>query len=123
MPLVHQIVGACLKSLKALMMTFDEKVSLLWCVTYINETFYNTYQIYMKSVNLLKQFIILDHAKLAYFFSRGGGWNVTLVSRGHMWATQTPPLGPITPIGLTVRELDISLVSNYAYSTYTYVIF
>ena len=86
-------------------------------------TFYNTYQIYMKSVNLLKQFIILDHAKLAYFFSRGGGWNVTLVSGGHMWATQTPPLGPITPIGLTVRELDISLVSNYAYSIGTYVIF
>ena len=43
MPLVHQIVGAWLKSLKVLMMTFDEKVSLLWCVTYINETYVRIY--------------------------------------------------------------------------------
>ena len=43
----------------------DEKVLLLWYVTFINETFCDTYQIYMKLVNLLRQFIIIDLAKWA----------------------------------------------------------
>ena len=87
MPLVHQVVGTWLKFLTISMVTLDEKVLLLWCVTYINKTFCDTkyIYIYMKLVNLLKQFIIIDHAKLAYFFHGGGDWNGTWVSRVHRW--------------------------------------
>ena len=98
MPLVHQVVGTWLKFLTISMVTLDEKVLLLWCVTYISNTFCDTNQIYMKLVNLLKQFIIINITKLSSSFlfgEGGGGWNETLASRAHKWATQTPPSSPI----------------------------
>ena len=62
----------------------------------------------MKLVNLLKQFIIIDHAKLAYFF-HGGGIGMGLGSLGSIGESSITCTNLSAPIELTVKELEVSV--------------
>ena len=83
MPLVHQVVGTWLKFLTISMVTLDEKVLLLWCVTYINKTFCDTKYIYIyiyETCELIEAIHNNRPCKISLFFSWWGGlkWDLGL---------------------------------------------